>query len=113
MKSKVFFRQIVSAVLTAVLLMTLLLPLFSPVTKSTCKVAFNKSVDSQPSQSQSSNASSLNLMEEEEEEYMQEFGGEINCQLPFITSISFFSPNLLFKEHFIEVSCPPPWQQIF
>jgi hypothetical protein len=110
MKGKVFFRKIVSLSLIGVLLMTLLCPLLNPVKKNTGKLAFCKSLNSQTSQSQRSNASTPNLMEEEEEEYTQESANEIDRHLCFITTISFFSPNLFFKEHFIEVSGPPPWQ---
>jgi hypothetical protein len=112
-KGKAAIKKIISILMIGILIMTVLLPAASNIKKDGSRNSRTKvlrALNNATSGGQNQVPSSMNMVEEEEEEeYTAEQEHALEKQLPIIISFSFFSPNLFFKEHFAEVSGPPPW----
>jgi hypothetical protein len=111
MKGKQLIKKIASLLMVAILLMMLLFPALTAPKKSNDLLTIKtilKGLNNSSSE-QDKIPASMNMVEEEEEEYMTDNVNELPIQLPVITTISFFFPKVFFNEHFVEVSGPPPW----
>ena len=94
-----------------VIVMTFFFPLFN--TRKKNEPVFRQEITRSSSESskESNKKSSpgfVNLIEEEIE-YALETEKELVINPSSFITISFSLPNLFFKEHFSEVSGPPPW----